>query len=80
MNVLGILGLLFFIPITLFGAFLALSSCLGDSFRGRISGLSINPRHAVYDRNYMRTMTYNAAEAMEMEPMSTSTADMEFSE
>ena len=38
-------------------AWLIISSCLGDNFRMRFSGVSINPRQALFDRNYMRTVT-----------------------
>ncbi|OJD24275.1 hypothetical protein ACJ73_04367 [Blastomyces percursus] len=53
-------------------AFLALSSCLGDSFRARIAGFSINPREAIYDRSYLRTMTNSGSamsEQIELEDM-----------
>ncbi|MCJ1334378.1 hypothetical protein MMC10_011087 [Thelotrema lepadinum] len=56
MSIFLILGLLFFLPLTLLIAWLILSSCLGDSFRARTSGFSINPRHASYDKYYFRTM------------------------
>jgi hypothetical protein len=36
--------------------YLALSSCLGNDFRARIAGFSIDPRYAAYDRHYVRTM------------------------
>jgi hypothetical protein len=35
-------------------AWLILSSCLGDSFRLRISNVTVNPRQALFDRNYLR--------------------------
>ncbi|MCJ1235739.1 hypothetical protein MMC14_003710 [Varicellaria rhodocarpa] len=44
-------------------SYLAASSCLGDSFRAQVPGFPVNPRHAVYDRNYFRTMT-NSGPAM----------------
>lgn len=53
-------------------AFLALSSCLGDRFRARVSGFSINPRHGSYDQTYFRTMTNpgpSSSEHIEMETM-----------
>lgn len=52
--------------------FLALSSCLGDAFRARVSGFSINPRHGSYDHNYFRTMTNpgpSSSEHIELESM-----------
>jgi len=58
--------------------FLALSSCLGDNFRARVSGFSINPRHAAYDRTYFRTMTNSGpgmSEHIEMETMLNDTLD-----
>ena len=52
--------------------FLALSSCLGERFRARVSGFSINPRHGSYDHTYFRTIP-NAgpasSEHIEMETM-----------
>ena len=68
------------IVISLFAAWLALSSCLGDSIRGRRvrSAFSVNPRQGVYDQhNYFRTMTnsgppgagYGYSESVEMEDM-----------
>ncbi|KAF2873446.1 hypothetical protein BDV95DRAFT_489508 [Massariosphaeria phaeospora] len=73
MNVLLLLSLVLFFPLCLFVAFLAVSSCLGDSFRARVSGISFNPRHAVYGRNYARGLGSGAAtggwEQIEMEDM-----------
>ncbi|MCJ1251847.1 hypothetical protein MMC30_009085 [Trapelia coarctata] len=57
MHIFLALTLLVFPLLALFIAYLALSSCLGDSFRARIAGFPINPRRAVYDQNYLRTMT-----------------------
>ncbi|KAA6407700.1 MAG: hypothetical protein FRX48_08538 [Lasallia pustulata] len=57
MHIFLLLALLISLPILLFVAYLAISSCLGDRFRARISGFTLNPRHAVYDRSYLRTMT-----------------------
>lgn len=53
-------------------AWLILSSCLGDSFRLRVSGTSINPRQALFDRNYLRTVTSSGVggwNQIEMEDM-----------
>lgn len=53
-------------------AFLALSSCLGDSFRARLAGFTVRPRIDAYDRNYLRTMTNNGSamsEQIELENM-----------
>ncbi|KKZ63665.1 hypothetical protein EMCG_02033 [[Emmonsia] crescens] len=72
MNVILLLSLLLLGPILLLIAFLALSSCLGDSFRARIAGFSINPREGVYDRSYLRTMTNSSSamsEQIELEDM-----------
>ncbi|KAL2003408.1 hypothetical protein VTN02DRAFT_3918 [Thermoascus thermophilus] len=63
MNFLLLLGLVFFAPLVLFIAFLALSSCLGDRFRARLAGFTVRPRIDAYDRNYLRTMT-NSGSAM----------------
>ncbi|KAL2221903.1 hypothetical protein M432DRAFT_636573 [Thermoascus aurantiacus ATCC 26904] len=57
MDFLLLLGLVFFAPLLLFIAFLALSSCLGDGFRARLAGFTIRPRIDAYDRHYLRTMT-----------------------
>lgn len=73
MNVLVLLSLLLFIPFTFFLIFLALSSCMGDNFRARISGMSINPRHGSYGRGYARGLGSGAGSAgweqIEMEDM-----------
>ncbi|KAG5304802.1 hypothetical protein I7I50_05007 [Histoplasma capsulatum G186AR] len=63
MNVILLLSLLLLGPFFLLIAFLALTSCLGESFRARIAGFSINPREAAYGRSYLRTMT-NSGSAM----------------
>ncbi|KAL1967990.1 hypothetical protein VTN77DRAFT_2407 [Rasamsonia byssochlamydoides] len=63
MNFVLLMGLVFFGPLLLFVAFLALSSCLGDSFRARLRRLSIRPGVDAYDRHYLRTMT-NTGSAM----------------
>lgn len=50
-------------------AYLAVSSCLGDSFRARYSG---NPSHVAFDGSYLRTMTNSGpamSEHIEMESM-----------
>jgi hypothetical protein len=73
MHVLALLSLLLFIPFTFFLVFLALSSCMGDGFRARISGMSINPRHGSYGRGYARGLGSGAGssgwEQIEMEDM-----------
>jgi hypothetical protein len=56
MHVLILLSLLFFIPFIFFLVFLALSSCLGDRFRARVSGITFNPRYASFGRSYGRTV------------------------
>jgi hypothetical protein len=38
-------------------AWLILSSCLGDGARLRIANVSFNPREALFNRNYLRTVT-----------------------
>lgn len=58
--------------LTRWTVFLALSSCLGQRFRARVTGFSINPRHGAYDQNYFRTMTTpgpGLSEHIEMETM-----------
>jgi hypothetical protein len=73
MNVFVLLTLLFFIPLLFFIAFLALSSCMGDGFRARFAGMSFNPRHASFGRNYTRGFGSGAGSAgweqIEMEDM-----------
>lgn len=73
MNVLVLLSLLLFIPFLLFLVFLALSSCLGDRFRARVSGFTLNPRHTSFGRNYGRGLGSGAGQAgweqIEMEDM-----------
>jgi len=73
MNVIVLLTLLFFIPLLLFAVFLGLSSCLGDNFRARFSGINVNPRHASFGRSYARGLGSGAGqggwEQIEMEDM-----------
>ncbi|OQV04207.1 hypothetical protein CLAIMM_09123 [Cladophialophora immunda] len=72
MGILALLSLLLFVPLLFFIAFLALSSCLGERFRARVSGFTINSRHGSYDRTYFRTMTNpgpSSSEHIELETM-----------
>lgn len=71
MNVILLLVLLFFIPLLFFVAFLALSSCMGDRFRARISGITFNPRHASFGRSYAQGLGAGGGgwEQIEMEDM-----------
>jgi hypothetical protein len=71
MNVLVLLSLLFFIPFLFFLAYLALSSCLGDGFRARVSGITINPRYASFGRSYGRNVGAGVGgwEQIEMQDM-----------
>lgn len=66
MNVLVLLGLLFFIPFLFFLVYLALSSCMGDGFRARVNGITFN-------RSYARGLRGGSAaggwEQIEMEDM-----------
>ncbi|TVY13414.1 hypothetical protein LARI1_G007807 [Lachnellula arida] len=56
-----LLAVLISVPLVLFigMSWLILSSCLGDDIRLRISGISMNPREALFDRNYLRGVTSN---------------------
>jgi len=45
--------------LTLSLAWLILSFCVGDSFRFRMSNLTIHPRQALFDRNYLRSVASN---------------------
>lgn len=56
---LALLAVLISVPLVLFVAWLILSSCLGDSFRLRVSNTAIHPRRALFDRNYLRSVTSN---------------------
>lgn len=73
MHVLLLLSLLLFFPFLLFLGFLAASSCMGDGFRARVSGMTFNPRHASFGRNYTRGFGSGAGSAgweqIEMEDM-----------
>ena len=71
MNIILLLILLFFIPFLFFLAYLALSSCLGDGFRARISGATFNPRHASFGRSYARGLNSSMGgwEQIEMQDM-----------
>ncbi len=44
-------------------AYLALSSCMGDSFRASISGVSLYPRNASFGRTYARAIGSGAGQA-----------------
>lgn len=72
MHVLVLLSLLLFIPFLFFLVFLALSSCMGDRFRARVSGMASKPRHS-FGRNYTRGLGSGAGSAgweqIEMEDM-----------
>ena len=63
MNVLLLLSLLLFIPFFLFLGFLALSSCMGDRFRARVSGITLNPRHTSFGRSYAQGLGLGAGQA-----------------
>lgn len=73
MNVLLLLSLLLFFPFLLFLGFLAISSCMGDRFRARVSGISFNPRITTFGRNYGRGLGSGSGaggwEQIEMEDM-----------
>lgn len=73
MGALVLLSFLFIIPFILFLVYLGLSSCMGDRFRARVSGITFNPRHASFGRNYRRGMGSGAGSAgweqIEMEDM-----------
>lgn len=46
-------------PLTTDLAWMILTSCLGEGARRRISGMSYNPRDAIFDSNYMGAITSN---------------------
>ncbi|KAH9882076.1 hypothetical protein J1614_001248 [Plenodomus biglobosus] len=73
MHILLLLSLLLFVPFLFFLAFLAASSCMGDGFRTRFAGMTFNPRHASFGRNYTRGFGSGASSAgweqIEMEDM-----------
>lgn len=73
MGALVVLSLLFFLPLVLFVVFLALSSCLGDNFRARVSGITSSARHASFGPSYARNLGSGAGQAgweqIEMEEM-----------
>lgn len=56
MNIFALLGILFFVPIVLFVAYLILSSCLGDRFRASVAGTALTVRQGSYGRTYGRNM------------------------
>ncbi|CAL3962628.1 unnamed protein product [Diplocarpon coronariae] len=56
---LWILILLIIVLLTLLILWLILPSCLGESFRMRVSNVSINPPRALFGRDYLRTITSN---------------------
>jgi hypothetical protein len=84
MNVLLLLSLLFFIPIGLLVVFLALSSCMGDSFRASLAGIPVtfNPRNATFGRQYTRGFGSGAGSAgweqIEMEDMMGEDSDQDY--
>jgi hypothetical protein len=73
MNVLLLLSLLFFFPLLLWLAFLAVSSCMGDRLRARVAGISFNPSIRTFGRNYGRGLGSGSGaggwEQIEMEDM-----------
>ncbi|OJD40683.1 glutamine amidotransferase type 1 [Diplodia corticola] len=73
MGIWIILGLIFFLPLVMFIAWMALSSCLGDSLRATIAGASMNPRQASFGRSYARGLGSGTGQAgweqIEMEEM-----------
>ncbi|KAG2420134.1 hypothetical protein HFD88_004934 [Aspergillus terreus] len=69
MNFILLLILVFFGPLLLLLAWLALSSCLGTSFRSRFS---FGPGMDAYGRDYLRTMANSGpamSEQIELENM-----------
>lgn len=71
MNIFLLLFLLLGIPFLFFLVFLALSSCLGDNFRARVGGFTLNPRHS-FGRGYGRGLGGGVGggwEQIEMEDM-----------
>ena len=53
-------------------AYLAASSCMGDGFRARFAGVTVDPRRAVFDGGYLRNLGSGGQgswEQMEMEDM-----------
>jgi hypothetical protein len=75
MNVLILLVLIFLVPFIFWLVFLAMSSCMGDSFRASIAGIPVtfNPRHSTFGRQYTRAFGSGAGSAgweqIEMEDM-----------
>jgi hypothetical protein len=75
MNVLILLVLIFLVPFIFWLVFLAMSSCMGDSFRASIAGIpvTLNPRHSTFGRQYTRAFGSGAGSAgweqIEMEDM-----------
>jgi hypothetical protein len=73
MNFLVLLSLLFLLPLLLFIAWLAVSSCMGDRFRARVSGITFMPRNTSFGRGYARGLGSGAGSAgweqIEMEDM-----------
>lgn len=73
MNFLVLLSLLFLVPILLFIAWLAVSSCMGDRFRARVSGITFMPRTTSFGRSYVRGLMAGSGSAgweqIEMEDM-----------
>jgi len=73
MNIFLLLGLIFFLPVTLLIGWLILSSCMGDSVRARVGGAPLNVRHAAYGKTYLRNfgsaVNQGGFEQIEMENM-----------
>jgi hypothetical protein len=66
MNVLILLGLLFFVPFLFFLAYLAASSCMGDGLRARVGGMTFNRS---YGRGLRGGSSAGGWEQIEMEDM-----------
>jgi hypothetical protein len=73
MNIFLLLSLVFFLPLLLLIAWLIFSTCMGDSYRARVAGVPIHPRHASYGKTYTRNMgsgmNQGGFEQIEMENM-----------
>jgi hypothetical protein len=65
-----------------FSGWLVLASYLGDSVRLRISNMAYNPRQAIFDTSYIRTVTSNGQgtwNQFEMDMLENSPGSSEYS-
>lgn len=81
MNIFLLIALIFFLPLALLIGWLILSTCMGDSVRGRIAGVPVNVRQASYGKTYLRNfgsaVNHGGSEQIELQNMMNPRDDFE---